>query len=511
MTGIAQAELIVGMEVHVELATPTKVFSRAGNPAAAAYDDAEPNTLVDPVILGLPGTLPVLSEAAVEASMLVGLALGCTVTGHTHWDRKSYSYPDLPKGYQISQYDHPLCREGSIDIFPEDDKGLVDPAVVRTIRVLRAHLEEDAGKLLHEAPGGAAIDYSIVDYNRAGTPLLEIVTEPDFRTADEAVGFARQLRLLCRHLGVSECAMQKGHIRFEPNINMRLTLDDGRVVKTPIVEVKNLNSFRSLRGAIEYEAAHQPERWEREGLEHAPGTKTTRGWDGSKTLPQRSKEDAHDYRYFPEPDLPPVFVDDAWEARVRTRLVEAPTARLARWVSDFGMDVRGALALLEEPASCAYFDAVVDETMARGIDGNDAGAAAGKILLQVGSRLANERSTSIHDLGPRPTQVAALIELRLGNELSAGAAEQVFEAICQDGDADPRAMAERLGLLIVRDEAAMEGWIEAVLAENAAIVDQIRAGKTQAVGRLIGAVMQRAGGAADAAEVRRLLLERIGA
>ena len=511
MTGIARAELIVGMEVHVELATPTKVFSRAGNPAAAAYDNAEPNTLIDPVVLGLPGTLPVLSEAAVEASMLVGLALGCTVTGQTHWDRKSYSYPDLPKGYQISQYEHPLCRDGSIDIYPEDDKGLMDLDSARRIRILRAHLEEDAGKLLHEAPGGGPIDFSIVDYNRAGTPLLEIVTEPDFRTADEAVGFARQLRLLCRHLGVSECAMQKGHIRFEPNINMRLTLDDGRTVKTPIVEVKNLNSFRSLRGAIEYEASAQPDRWRREGLEHAPGTKTTRGWDGTKTLPQRSKEDAHDYRYFPEPDLPPVFVDEAWEASVRTRLVEAPTTRLARWVTDYGMDVRGALALLEEPASCAYFDAVVDEAAARGIERNNAGAATSKILLQVGSRLSNERSSSIHELGPTPTQVAAIIELRLGNELSAAAAEQVFEAICGPGDTEPRAVAERLGLLIVRDEAAMDGWIDAVLAENAAIVDQIRGGKAQAVGRLIGAVMQRAGGAADAAEVRRLLLERIGA
>jgi aspartyl-tRNA(Asn)/glutamyl-tRNA(Gln) amidotransferase subunit B len=514
MTAIVSAQLIVGMEVHVELATRTKVFTRAGNPASDEFADAEPNTLIDPVVLGLPGTLPVLNQQAVEASMLVGLALGCEVDGPTHWDRKSYLYPDLPKGYQISQYDHALCRHGMAEVFPEDARGKVDMGTKKFIRINRAHLEEDAGKLLHEAPGGGPIDFSIIDFNRAGTPLLEIVTEPDFRSVDEVVGFARQLRLLCRHLEVSRCIMQKGQIRFEPNINMHLTLEDGREVFTPIVEIKNLNSFRALSGAIDYETQTQPDRWTRDGLEHAPGAKTTRGWDPEKnrTVVQRTKEDAHNYRYFPEPDLPPVFVDEPWEVRVRSRLVETPMNRLKRWVGLFGLDVAGAWVLLEEPSACAYFDFCVEAACDLDIPQETAGTLVGALLMQVGARLANERQVTIDELGISSDQVSRLVQLRHEGSISAQAGARVFEMLCDasESENDPYTLAEREGLLTIRDDAKLDAWITEVLEKNPSIVEQIRSGKAQAIGRLIGAVMKLSGGAADAAEVRRRLIDRIG-
>jgi len=298
---IVATRLKVGLEVHVELDTRTKMFTRAGNPASAEFEGAAPNTLIDPVVLALPGALPVLNERAIELSIRVGLALGCSIAEVTRWDRKSYFYPDLPKGYQISQYALPLCFDGSVD-WPIEPDGSE-----KRIGIVRAHLEEDAGKLLHEAPGGRPIDHSIVDLNRAGTPLLEIVTQPDFTTPEQVVNFARTLRTVCRFVGASRCVMQKGHIRFEPNINCVLEMDDGRTVTTPITEIKNLNSFRSLEMAIRAELAAQPERWREDGREMGPGEKVTRGWDDAKnaTFVQREKEDAHDYRYFPDPDLLP--------------------------------------------------------------------------------------------------------------------------------------------------------------------------------------------------------------
>ena len=287
MAEIAKVELVVGLEVHVELATRTKMFSRAPSIACAEFDSSEPNTCLDPVVLGLPGALPVINREAVEMSMRVGLALGCQIAPVTRWDRKSYFYPDMPKAYQISQYDLPLCFDGSVDLPtplpPDQQRGgqvQVDwDAGTRPIGIIRAHLEEDAGKLLHEAPGGHAIDYSIVDLNRAGTPLLEIVTQPDFRTSDEVVLFCQMLRNICRFLGVTEGVLQKGHMRFEPNINCVLTLADGRLVRTPIVEVKNLNSYKAVRSAIEFELRDQPLRWRNDGREMGRGMKQTRGWD----------------------------------------------------------------------------------------------------------------------------------------------------------------------------------------------------------------------------------------
>ena len=306
------------MEIHVELATNSKMFTSAPNGAIPERYDAEPNTLVNPLVMALPGSLPVINKSAVAMSMRVGLALNCTISSFTKWDRKNYYYPDLPKGYQISQFDKPLCLEGVIEI---EVGGEIKP-----IRITRAHLEEDTGKLGHELPGGGHYDGSLVDLNRAGTPLLEIVSEPDMTTADEAVAYGKEIRSICRFLGVTEGILQRGHMRFEPNINVVITTEDGVEHPTPIVEVKNLNSFKALHGAIEHEAVRQIEAWKEDGLEMGPNAKSTRGWDDQNlvTVMQREKEDAHDYRFFPDPDLVPLTISQDWIDEVNESIPELP-------------------------------------------------------------------------------------------------------------------------------------------------------------------------------------------
>ena len=309
--------VLVGMEIHVQLATKSKMFTGAANGFGG-----EPNSQVDPQVLGLPGTLPVMNKKAVEYSIKAGLALGCKIAKYTKWDRKSYYYPDLPKNYQISQYDLPLCNEGQFDLILKD-------GTVRNVRIRRAHLEEDAGKLMHEAPGGYHIDGSIVDLNRAGTPLLEIVTEPDLSSGEEVATFGQELQKLVQFLGVSEAQMQMGHMRFEPNINVHITDSNGQVHKTAITEIKNLNSFSVLYRATDYEVQRQISDWVETG---SLGAKSTYGWDEAtqSTWKQRDKEQAHDYRYFPDPDLVSVQVSDTWIAELKSQVGELPAARRKR-------------------------------------------------------------------------------------------------------------------------------------------------------------------------------------
>ena len=513
---------IVGMEIHVELGTRTKMFTRVPNPAHAEAPEAAPNSLIDPLVLALPGSLPVMNKAAVEMSIRVGLALGCQIAALSRWDRKGYYYPDLPKAYQISQYQLPLCFDGAVDLPASDAQGFPDLSRPgRRIGILRAHLEEDAGKLLHEAPGGRAIDFSIVDYNRAGTPLLEIVTQPDFAGADECVLFARLLRATCRALNVTAGVMQKGHMRFEPNIICELTLEGGRVVRTPIVEIKNLNSFRALKAAIEFELREQPGRWREDGLESAPGAKTTRGWDDARgaTFLQREKEDAHDYRYFPDPDLLPVAVDEAWRDRLGAGLPEAPLSRFRRYAGEYALPAKEAFSLCEERTNCDYLDAAVDALVELGVDRSRAGKAAGNILLQAAARRANERGVLASALGLPPTRLAALARLREDGSLPAAGVESIFDELCTPGgEVAPRdalahveSVAQRRGVLIVRDQGAMNAWIAQVLAANPGAVEDVRAGRLQAAGRLVGEVMKLSGGQADAKSVREAILKDLGA
>jgi aspartyl-tRNA(Asn)/glutamyl-tRNA(Gln) amidotransferase subunit B len=505
MERIMQTRLKIGMEVHIELATHSKMFSRSANTAHPDHYDAAPNTLVDPVVAALPGALPVMNRRAVEMAMMVGLALECTIARFSRWDRKNYFYPDLPKGYQISQYDLPLCREGGLSI-PAADGG------TRRVRVIRAHLEEDTGKLGHELPGGLPYEGSLVDLNRAGTPLLEIVTHPDMGRAEEAVTFARELRTICRYLGVTEGIMQRGHIRFEPNVNVIIRTGDGADHATPVVEIKNLNSFRAIREAIDFEHARQVDAWRRDGIEQAPGTKSTRGWDDAArvTVLQREKEEAHDYRYFPDPDLVPVVASDEWVSRVAAELPELPMARRARYVQAYGLSQADAFALTEERDVCLFFEACVAAARDHaGMDEAHAAAGTAKLLLNAGARLANARGCLVHELGIAPLQVAGLLDLRSRDMIGSSAADELL-GLLAGTDADVEGLARKRGLIQVRDAGRLEAWCAEAIAAQPQAAEDFRRGKQAALGRLVGHVMKSSGGQADATLARQTILAMIG-
>ncbi len=495
---IAQTRLIVGLEIHIELATRSKMFTRTPNQAHPDYFEAAPNTLVDPVVAALPGTLPVINRRAIEMSMMVGLALNSEVAARSKWDRKNYFYPDLPKGYQISQYDQPLCVGGWFDL-------ALPSGATKRIGIVRAHLEEDTGKLGHELPGGLPFDGSLVDLNRAGTPLLEVVTEPDFATAEEVVLFAQELRNLCRFLGVTEGIMQKGHMRFEPNVNLALTLVDGTEVRTPISEIKNLNSFRSVRGAIDYEVERQAKEWIATGREQGRGMKSTRGWDDEKmvTVLQREKEDAHDYRYFPDPDLVPVEVDAAWLAAVRSEMRELPWTRRDRYIAA-GIGEKDLRQLMDLPSLCDFFDAAVDAA-----GGTSASAAVAKIVLNAGARRANESGKSVAQLGITPGQIAELVAMRESGSISAQGADQLFGLACESSDSVSE-IATRAGLLVSNDQGQLEAWVDAAIAANAQAAEDVRAGKLAAIGRIVGSVVKAAGGSVDGKAAQAMIIKRLG-
>ncbi len=482
------------MEIHVELATDSKMFTDAPNGALPSRYDSQPNTLVNPLVMALPGSLPVVNRRAVAMSMRVGLALNCTISNFTKWDRKNYYYPDLPKGYQISQFDKPLCIEGVLEIETDGSK--------KAVRITRAHLEEDTGKLGHELPGGKHYDGSLVDLNRSGTPLLEIVSEPDMFSADEAVAFGKAVRDICRFLGVTEGIMQRGHMRFEPNINTIITTEDGVEHPTPIAEIKNLNSFKALHGAIEHEAVRQVDQWKKDGKEMGPNAKSTRGWDDQKlvTVMQREKEDAHDYRYFPDPDLVPLTISQEWINEVNASIPELPASRRSRYKKQYGMSEKDTAAITADPQLCFFFESCVKES--------SNGVESAKWLLNAGSKQSNEKGCSIHELGITPKQLAGIIELRSNNSVGSSAANRLFELLC-DSDQTATSVAESEGLLQVTDENAMSTWVEEAIEAQPQAADDVRNGKDAAIGRLIGEVMKRSGGSADASAVRSQLLSML--
>lgn len=496
---IRSKQLKIGLEIHVELQTRSKMFTRAPNLAHPDFQDAAPNTLVDPVVAALPGTLPVMNRRAVEMSMLVGLALGCEIGRFSKWDRKNYYYPDLPKGYQISQYDLPLCNGGAFELFRADGS-------TKRIGITRAHLEEDTGKLGHELSGGRHYDGSLVDLNRAGTPLLEIVTEPDFDCAEDVVAFAQELRLLCRFLGVTQGVMQRGHMRFEPNVNLEMELDDGRSVATPIAEIKNLNSFRAVKGAIEYECIRQEELFLETGIEMGPGAKSTRGWDdvNLKTLPQREKEDAHDYRYFPDPDLVPVIVDDAWLAEIAAELPELPAVRRARYAADFKLRAVDIEAMLDERGLAEFFEEAVEIA-----GGAECANQLAKIILNPLAKLANEANCHPHEVGVSPSQVAGVLALRTSNTIGAQSMEPLLGVLANSDDT-AEALAEREGLVVVQDDSQLEAWCRAAIAANEQAATEFTAGKQAAIGRLMGHVMKASKGSAEAGAVQKKIRELLG-
>lgn len=497
MTTVADVtyKVLIGMEVHVQLATRSKMFT-----GAASGFGGEPNSQVDPIILGLPGVLPVINKRAVEMAIMVGLALECEIAQFTKWDRKSYYYPDLPKNYQISQYDLPLCGVGVLDM-PLPD------GTIKRVNIRRAHLEEDAGKLGHEG----SPDVSHVDLNRAGTPLLEIVTEPDLQSPEEARIFGEELRRICRYLGVSQGIMQQGNMRFEPNINLHITWQ-GKVYKTPISEIKNLNSFRAVERASAYEIKRQLAQWHADGRIQQPMGKATRGWDDEtgQTVLQREKEEAHDYRYFPDPDLVPLTTTPAWIDQIRTEMVELPIARRKRYMQDYGATIKEATALVEERSVAEMFEQAI------ALGGSPRRVL--NLILGFGAKTANERTTAagatvlISDLPITASTYAALAKLVDDGTISATASAQVFDAMLQQPETDPKALAEKLGLVQVRDVGQTETWVQQALDANPKAVEDARNNpkKQQAsLGFLRGQVMKLSGGKADPKLVGELLEKKL--
>ncbi|MFH1746897.1 MAG: Asp-tRNA(Asn)/Glu-tRNA(Gln) amidotransferase subunit GatB [Planctomycetota bacterium] len=477
---------IIGLEIHVQLRTQTKLYC-----SCPVQFGAAPNSLVCPTCMGLPGALPVLNRLAIDLAVRAGLALNCTIAEETHWDRKNYYYPDLPKNYQISQYDQPLACNGYFEL---PFKGRI-----RRIRISRAHLEEDAGKNLHDPAG-----HTGVDLNRAGTPLLEIVTAPDLHNADEAREFAVQIQRLLRYLGLSHANMQRGELRFEPNINLAI-MQNGQEVRTPIVEVKNLNSFRALHGAISYEVQRQVEQWSATGETAAMGNKYNRGWDDIRgvTIPQREKEEAHDYRFLPEPDLVPLLTDRAWVAGLKQDLPELPICRCERLVSEYKVTPRSAPALVDDRATADLLD--------------DAAAAGGhkptlaRHFLGIWTHLAHERGITIARLGISPGRLAELANLVHKGRINATAAARLAAALL-DNYESPTALATRLNLLQTQDQTQIDTWVDQVLADNAqAVQDAIRKPKKleAARGFLAGQVMKISCGQADPGLVRSTIEQRL--
>jgi aspartyl-tRNA(Asn)/glutamyl-tRNA(Gln) amidotransferase subunit B len=480
-------ETIIGIEVHAQLRTASKMFCRCRTAPLPGEPDT-PNTRVCPICLGMPGTLPVINRRAVELVMLTGLALDAEVqTDAVRFERKNYFYPDLPKGYQISQYVLPLTARGRFAVPVAAEEREV------TVGITRAHLEEDTARLLH---GGR--DHSLVDFNRAGIPLMEVVTEPDLRSPAQARAYGETLRDLLRFIGASDADMEAGSMRIEGNVSLRPAGSDLFGIK---VEVKNLNSFRSLERALEFEVDRMTEA-------HAAGVtliQETRGWDetGGRTVPQRTKEEANDYRYFPEPDLPPLRPDPAWVAELRGSLPELPAARRARYVADLGLSPYDAGVLGAEVSLGDYFDAVV----AAGV----APKAAANWVTGEFSRLLNQHAAEglrARDVALPPEGLAELIEEVEAGRVSVATAKSVLARCFESGEA-PRVVIVAEGLSQVSDGVVIGEAVDAVLRAEAAAVGEYRSGKQQVYGYLVGKVMARLEGKADARLVNEELRRRL--
>ncbi len=477
-------EPVIGLEVHAQLLTRSKMFCAC----SADYAGAPPNTHVCPVCLGMPGSLPVINQTAVESTILTALAFHCEIPEFAKFDRKNYHYPDLMKGYQISQYDLPLSVNGFVLI---DDAG-----TIKRIGVRRVHLEEDTAKLFHV--DGA----SLIDVNRAGVPLMEIVSEPDMRSVEQAHLYALKLRQILRYLGVSSGDMEKGAMRFEANISLR---PKGSTALSPTrVEIKNLNSLRAMVHATEFEIARQTK------LLQAGGTveQETMGWDEARnaTFTQRSKEDAHDYRYFPEPDLPRLQVSREWVAAIRARLPELPDEKRERLMREWGLSAYDAGVITAEKEIADYYDRTVQAGKARGADAKTiANWVTGELF-----RLMKDRNEEIGAVKIAPTQIPDLVALVNAGTLSNTIAKTVFEEMYASGR-DARAIVEERGLAQISDRGALEGVVEQVLAENPKPVGDYLAGKVATAKFLVGQVMKATRGQANPALVNEIVILKLQA
>ena len=487
-TTTTKYEAVIGLETHVQLNTESKMFSWSG----ASYQRAEPNTLVDPVSMALPGTLPVVNRRAVQSAIMIGLALNCEIAEVTKFDRKQYTYPDLMKGYQISQYDEPICFDGWLEL-PTDP--------VCRVGINRVHMEEDVARLIHvESPTGGVM-HSLLDINRAGVPLMEIVTEPDMRTAEQAESYITALQAIIRYLQVGTANMEEGSFRCDANISVRPVGSNELGEK---VEVKNMNRVRAVREAIDFEIKRQIDaisRGERIVQE-------TRGWmDGDKrTVTQRSKEDAHDYRYFPEPDIPPLRIGRDWLYEIGLSMPELPADKKRRFIDQWDLSEYDVDLIIETRSTSEYFERVMSEVGSASAKEQRAFAkeTANWLNGEMARYMRESGLENVNDSKVEPSSLAKLVRRFQKREINNNSAKKVFAEMCDSG-ADPDEVIERLGLAAVGDASELEPVIAEVIASNPSAVEDYRSGKENAIRFLMGQVMKATRGRADASVVMDLL------
>ncbi|MDP7412905.1 MAG: Asp-tRNA(Asn)/Glu-tRNA(Gln) amidotransferase subunit GatB [SAR202 cluster bacterium] len=485
-------EVVIGLEVHAQLLTHSKMFCGC----SSDYQGSSPNAVVCPVCMGMPGVLPVINRKAVEHVIRTGLALGCDIANNTKFDRKNYPYPDLMKGYQISQFDMPIASGGSLTVEVDGEQ--------RPIGITRVHLEEDTAKLIHRTEDYGE-GYSLMDVNRAGVPLMEIVGEPDIRSAAEARQYLVDLHSVIQYIGVSIANMEEGNFRCDANISIRPIGDTELGSK---VEVKNMNSFRSVFRALEFEAKRQVETLEAGGRI----VQETRGWvdDSEITVSQRTKEYASDYRYFPEPDLPPLVIQPEWVDSIRESLPELPRQRMARFVSEFGLSEYDAELLTTTKASADYFERAVESGNAEGQDERDLAKSVSNWLLGEMARLLNQTELTIDDVKIAPDQIVELQNLVKAGTLNSNMAKDVFERMFESGGS-PEVIAEAEGLVQISDTDAVNAAVAEAIAANPQPVQDYLDGKETAIRFLVGQVMKATRGKANPQIATEMLNDKLEA
>ena len=474
-----QYETVIGLEVHVELATKTKIFCGCSTEFGGA-----PNTHTCPVCTGMPGSLPVLNKQVVEYAIAVGLATNCSITQYCKFDRKNYFYPDNPQNYQISQLYLPICRNGGIEIETAAGK--------KTVGIHEIHMEEDAGKLVHDDWTGS----SMVDYNRSGVPLIEIVSEPDMRSADEVIAYLEKLRMIIQYLGASDCKLQEGSMRADVNLSVR---EVGATEFGTRTEMKNLNSFKAISHAIEGERARQIELLE----EGRQVIQETRRWDDNKesSYAMRSKEDAQDYRYFPEPDLVPIVISDEWLKEVKDRQPELRSEKLERYKKEYDIPEYDAEIITGTKKMADIFEATTAIC-------NKPKKVSNWLMVET-MRLLKENEMEAEDISFAPENLAKLIELADAGEINSSVAKEVFEEVFKN-NVDPEKYVEEKGLKIVSDDGALREVIEKIVADNPKSVEDYNSGKKKAIGFLVGQTMKAMQGKADPGMVNKILKEVLG-
>lgn len=474
-----QYEAVIGLEIHAQLLTDSKIFC-----GCSTTFGSEPNTQTCPVCIGMPGVLPVMNRKAVEYVIRTGLAVNCSIAPHSRFARKNYFYPDLPKGYQISQYELPLCEHGFVEITVSGE--------TRRIGLTRIHLEEDAGKNIHEGAG----NQSFVDLNRAGTPLMEIVSEPDIRSPQEAAEFVKKLRMIVRYIGVCDGNMEQGSLRCDANVSVRPA---GQKELGTKAEIKNMNSFRFIEKALDYEIRRQIKVCNDGGRI----IQETRLWDPQRgvTESMRSKEEAHDYRYFPDPDLMPIEVDTAWIEQIRSHIVELPDARRQRFIREYGLTAYDADLLAAERATAEWFEQAVKS-------GGEPKAVSNWMMGEL-MRLLNEENRQIDECGLKPGQLSGLLKLMDKGVISGKIAKTVFEDMYKTGK-DAEAIVSEKGLVQMSDETGIEAIIDEVLSRSPQEIERFRAGDAKLMGFFVGQVMKETKGKANPKIVNELLRRKLG-